>query len=488
MQRNTLKLFFILIIIILFSPGSKAAWQNIGGDLQHTGYVQTSSIPLELIWKYKVGGPDISGAVIEDRTLFIGSDDKKIYAIDATSGELRWSYPVFGKVYTPAAKSGMVFAASFDNYIYALDFNGNLKWTHNTGSSISSPPVVYDNRLYGGFDRNIYAIFISNGSLNWKYTTDGIIESTPSIAQGVVYVGSNDNNLYALDAENKDLIWKYSTQGSLSSSPSVIKGNVLIGSKDTGVYAIDSKDGELRWSEKTGDWVTSSPAIFQNSVYIGSDDNMLYSFNIDSGDVIWKFKTGDRIESNPVATNDLVYAGSMDGSIYALTHDGTLANKYTLGSGIKSLSLSENILFAVSYDGYIYAFGTAEKTDTLLAELPDTIPPELKISPVPLNTTSENLIISGIARDPSGILVVTVNGIKAGTDNWNASLRLINGSNTIIIVAIDKEGNINTQKRTVTYINQSISRDVRKNPGFNFIYNIIGFFVVLYILRYRHKS
>ena len=35
------------------------------------------------------------------------------------------------------------------------------------------------------------------GEKLWSYTTGGSIISTPTIANGFVYVGSNDHNLYA---------------------------------------------------------------------------------------------------------------------------------------------------------------------------------------------------------------------------------------------------------------------------------------------------
>jgi len=40
----------------------------------------------------------------------------------------------------------------------------------------------------------------SNGRLKWYYTTGGYVVSSPTVANGVVYVGSCDNNIYALNA------------------------------------------------------------------------------------------------------------------------------------------------------------------------------------------------------------------------------------------------------------------------------------------------
>lgn len=483
MRKYPIILSVFCIYIILFSSITQGNWQNIGGDLEHSGYSQSSAIPFELKWKYKVGDSGVSDPVIDNGILFIGSDNNKLYAFDANTGKLKWSYTTLGKVYTPTAKNRMVFAASFDNYIYALDFKGNLVWQYNTGSSISSPPIVYNNKLYGGFDKYIYSIHINNGSLNWKYKTGDIIESTPSIDQGMIYIGSNDNNIYALDVGNMNLKWKYLTGGSVSSSPALINGKLITGSKDSSVYALNANDGKFIWSEKTNEMVTSSPALFGNTVYIGSNDNNFYALDLDNGNVIWKFNTNDRIVSSPIVTDDMIYTGSKDGTLYALKHAGELIDKYSIGSGIISLALSDSILFVASEDGYISAFSAPipEETLEMPKDIPDSTPPEIKINPVPLNTTSEKIRISGIARDPGGILVVTVNGINAGTINWNATVPLSEGINTITIVAVDKAGNIRSEYKTISYIVDELPGGTKKNPGFNIIYTIVIFLMVLYL-------
>lgn len=482
-------LIFIFACIILFSSLSAGNWQNVGGDIQHSGYSEGSYVPLELIWKYKVGDSDISAPIVDRGTLFVGSDDNNLYALDASTGKLKWQYPALGKVYTPTAKDGLVFAASFDNYLYALNSNGNLRWKTSTGSSIASPPVVYNDILYGGFDKYIYAIYVINGSIKWTYATDGWIESTPAISQGTVYAGSNDRKIYALDIENKNLRWSYATGGSLYSSPSVVNGVIFFGSRDNNIYAIDSIDGKLKWSEKTNDWVKSSPVVFENRVFVGSNDNSIYALNSDNGDVLWKYPTNGRVESPPVIVKGTVYAGSDDGTIYAIEpENGKLINKYETGKGIISLALSDNRLFASSKDGYVYAFGAqlSEIKTTVPAIQIEKTPPVLKINPVPLNVTYDKLKISGFAEDTSGILVVTVNGAEAGTNTWNATLTLLPGPNIITIVAVDKSGNIKTESRTVSYIPSPVNHETPSIPGFSLSFGFISIITIVFLRKFKN--
>ena len=53
--------------------------------------------------------------------------------------------------------------------------------------------VVY----VGSYDHKIYAFRAADGFQVWNYITGGIIVSRPSVAGGLVFVGSEDNNFYA---------------------------------------------------------------------------------------------------------------------------------------------------------------------------------------------------------------------------------------------------------------------------------------------------
>lgn len=493
MIRHLLCLFFISAFFIFSLPISEAAWQNVGGDLAHSGYSDSPVVPLELLWKYKVGGSEISAPVVDRGTVFVGSDDNNLYAIDAAAGSLKWQFSALGMVYTPTGKDGFVFAASFDNNIYALDQNGNLKWQTGIGSSQASPPIVYNRMLYGGFDKYIYAIHIINGSIKWQYSTDDWIESTPAISQGVIYAGSNDGKIYSINPDG-DLRWSYSAGGGIASSPSVVNGVVYAGSKDNSIYAIDSVDGTLKWRRNTNDWVISSPAVFDDKVFVGSNDNYIYALDIDTGDVIWNYMTGGRVESSPIVVNGAVFAGSEDGTIYALdTENGGLVNKYEVGTGIIALALSDNRLFATAKDGYVYAFGgtvsgmEAGTETTSQQEIVEKIPPILRINPVPVNVSSEKLMISGTAEDPSGIMIVTVNGVDAGTNVWNATVTLFPGENSITIMAVDNKGNIRNNIRNVTYTPILISEKSppTRIPDFDIFLAITGIILSLYVLRLK---
>ena len=84
----------------------------------------------------------------------------------------------------------------------------------------------------------MYALNAATGAKLWSFFTKfDVAFSSPAVANGVVYVGSDDDNVYALNAGTGIKLWSYTTGNFVSSSPSVVNGKIYVGSQDGNVYA-----------------------------------------------------------------------------------------------------------------------------------------------------------------------------------------------------------------------------------------------------------
>src|SRR6187402_2029403 len=212
-------------------------------------------------WKFKTGGAVHSSPAVFKNIVYIGSFDGYYYAIDTKTGHLKWKFKTGGEqwsgeigflgfkpvdqymddlwdfflsspVINPDDKNPSVFFGSSDGNVYALNANtGDLKWKFETKGSIHCSPVLYKNTLYiGSWDANLYAIDTETGKMRWKFETSKKIgfkgiESTVTVADGMVYFGARDPFLFALNAETGDLVWKYDAAYSwIISSPVVVDG------------------------------------------------------------------------------------------------------------------------------------------------------------------------------------------------------------------------------------------------------------------------
>jgi hypothetical protein len=170
----------------------------------------------------------------------------------------------------------------------------------------------------------------------WMKPTGGTIMSSPTEANGIVYISSNGNTqvikengyFYAFNASTGKLKWKKPTGGRIGSSPTLVDGVIYIGSDDGYLYAFRASDGEQlkKISVSPHSPIRSSPAVStdEKTVYVGSNDGKLYAFNAEANTVncerqmckpIWHtYPGGSRrpIQSSPTIANGVLFIGSDD--------------------------------------------------------------------------------------------------------------------------------------------------------------------------------
>jgi len=304
------------------------------GSLNNPGYGRVVAGK----WKFKTNGDvDSSPAIGLDGTVYVGSDDGNLYALNPETGEEIWRFATGAEVRSSPAvgQDGIIYFGSLDNYFYAVKPNGALKWSFNVGDYIfSSPAVSNDGRIvvFGSSDNNIYALNVASGILKWKYSTNGMIISSPAIGHDgispVVYVGSLDRHVYAIALGNGNLKWKFKTNTEVYGSPAIASdGNIIVGECETGsAESYDFKlfcinvDGSKYWEVGGDTGFYSSPAIGNGLISVGTWDGYLLVFNL-SGIFSWSYNIGQSMDINSspaIGQNGVVYVGCKNGNFYAV--------------------------------------------------------------------------------------------------------------------------------------------------------------------------
>lgn len=191
-------------------------------------------------------------------------------------------------------------------------------WEFETGDDLYSSPTLANGFVYlGSDDMKIYCLEYHTGKLIWEFKTAGRVFS-PAVDGGKVYAGSYDRSVYCLSATDGKKIWQFETRGSIFSSPAIWENKVYIGSKDGNLYCLDAANGKKLWSFETKDQIDASPAIWDSKVYFGSQDKHIYCLDAKTGAQVWKFATGYYITSSPTVADGKVFMGSDDKNMYCL--------------------------------------------------------------------------------------------------------------------------------------------------------------------------
>jgi serine/threonine protein kinase len=274
-------------------------------------------------WKYATEGGIASSPVIEEQTgqVLFGSEDNTYYAVSVREGRLNWTYNTSDKIRsTGSVAHGHVFFGSDDGKLYALMANsGRHMWDYDTGVPVRTRPVVTNDRIIFGTEGGEVIGLELNGQRKWGFRARKAVSSSPVVdIEGVCYVGSFDNYLYAIDADSGYSHWRIRTNGPIISSPAVDGNLVFIGSADGKMYAINTQTGKERWTFETGAAIVASAIVHENIVYFGSTDKKFYAVDAKRGKEIWSFETDGAITSTAAIANDMIIFGSLDMTVYAL--------------------------------------------------------------------------------------------------------------------------------------------------------------------------
>lgn len=349
------------------SPSSAGTdWPQFRNGVSHRGFNRFENVlsvsnvgHLTRVWRYTTGSQVNSSPTVVDGVLYVGSRDGNLYALDASTGALLWSYPaggdsspavVDGLAYiaagdvhaldvatgallwtyepadeygveegSPAVRAGVLHVASGEGNVYAIDAQtGVLLWSRSIGGDILSSPAVGAGAVYiGSSGGKVYALDAATGIPRWTRRVAGEVLVSAAVAHGVVYISSN--RLYALSAKTGGVLWsRRESVASIGGSVAVARGVVYFGTGTGDVHARDASTADLLWSTHIhGGDVISSAAVANGVVYIGGSNDKIQALDASTGDLLWSYRTGNGVRSSPTVVNGMVYVGSKDGKVYA---------------------------------------------------------------------------------------------------------------------------------------------------------------------------
>jgi outer membrane protein assembly factor BamB len=252
-----------------------------------------------------------------------------------------------------------------------------LKWSYTTSNMVESSPAVVNGAVYvGSVDNNVYALNATTGAKLWSHNTGHEVhEPSPAVANGVVYGGSDHQSVYALNARTGHKLWS-TTTGSASASPTVANGVVYVGGGGGvfgEVYALNAKTGATLWRYPTAVGLTgnSSSALADGVVYADAEDDRdglgsVFALDAKTGTLLWNFPyvfgtVGAAPVSSPAVANGMVYVGSnhagSPGYFYALkASTGALLWSYASElSAVSSPAVANGVVYIGSGDSNVYA-------------------------------------------------------------------------------------------------------------------------------------
>jgi len=249
-----------------------------------------------------VAGPALDP---ESNAVVVGSEDGRLYAYDAKTGEPRDGFPfrVEDKIWsTPVIKDGVVYFGSHDKHIYAVSLaDGTLKWKFLTGGTVAGRPLLFrDMVIAGSFDKKLYAINIKDGRKVWEFLGENWFWAGAVTNGRTIFAPSMDGNVYALD-RGGNLSWKHDLETPIVSRPVLVPGGLVVGGRDGRIRLLDTSLAEVglqrvrAFLPLRGDPEILAPlTAVDESVFVAAQDSTVRRIEARANLVLmWCFHTED---------------------------------------------------------------------------------------------------------------------------------------------------------------------------------------------------
>ncbi|MEQ1678189.1 MAG: PQQ-binding-like beta-propeller repeat protein, partial [Chitinophagaceae bacterium] len=256
--------------------------------------------------------------VRSNATVYIGSDDRNLYALHAGTGLLKWKYTTGGSIQSsPTVVGNTVYFGSFDTYLYAVNATtGELKWRYQTLWPITGQgPVAGDGNIYitstpGYPTGGIFAVDTATGLLKWS-KTNLVLPAGPTYAEGKVFVNDFGGSVKAFDAVTGNLVWSYFSVGISKSNPAYANGKLYLAGEGQ-FYCFNATTGTILWNYPFLP-MPCGPTIDNGTMYAGSGSDLV-ALDANTGAFKWQRQsyggangTGGAF-SSPVVNGSVIYA------------------------------------------------------------------------------------------------------------------------------------------------------------------------------------
>ena len=209
-----------------------------------------------------------------------------------------------------------------------------LVWTLKGQAPTTQGPVTYE-RLLKAADEPGNWLMYSHTYNSWRYSSLNQIneqtvknlhvkwlfqgrhiekfETTPLVANGIMYLTRPENAIYALDATTGRQLWSYEYRnpprtfnccGKVNRGLAILGNTLFMNTLDMHVVAVDARSGHELWKTEMGDYTAAggyaapgAPLVVKDKLIVGMAggehgvNGFLDAYDTKTGQRLWRFNT-----------------------------------------------------------------------------------------------------------------------------------------------------------------------------------------------------
>jgi eukaryotic-like serine/threonine-protein kinase len=279
------------------------------------------------VWTSRAGRR-LTGLVgVRDNTLYVGGMDRKVYAVNLVSGEVRWSARLSGMVAGGVLLSGdTIFVASSrpEGQVHALRGSDGKKIWQVSAAPIAAPLAMVGGVLVAQTQRgDVLALDPGTGKVRWRRRVGVARVPAMAASDGGILVSTTDS-LFRLGVADGKVTHRIASPGTVVAPWLPHNGALLAGTTDSQVVSIRPADLHPIWSVAVDAPVLGSLAAIGDTLFLATRVGTVYRIDPDSEPRAERIASLDWPVTAPVTVvRGQVLLGGADGTIRALRPDGT---------------------------------------------------------------------------------------------------------------------------------------------------------------------
>jgi outer membrane protein assembly factor BamB len=234
----------------------------------------------------------IGGALVTDKMIYAPNADYWLYALNL-QGNLQWSFEADQSIWgRPVTDGTNIFFGTLGRKVYAVNAQtGQQTWVQRVDGAVLGTPVLGpDNTVYvGSYGGTVYALNSANGSILWSESASSWIWSGPALEGTTLYFGDGKGTLYAHPLSGTDKPWSQPLNGAIIGTPLLNGDSVVVGTEAGNIYFMDLDGQNLRPISITGN-IYASPVAAGNLILVAPTGGSAILTALDqNGAVKWSF-------------------------------------------------------------------------------------------------------------------------------------------------------------------------------------------------------
>ncbi len=360
----------MLLIWAGVSAQDATSWKSFRGNQKLQGYSNAEPLIHPILkWRFKTVGNNLAAPAIFNGILVTACGDGNIYGLDLRGQEL-WRQNIRSAISTPIMIFDQkVYAGALDGSFFAFNlYSGEVLWTYHTEDQIIGAANWWKDDqekriVVGSYDHAIHCLDATSGYLKWKFETGSFINGTPAIIDDRLFFGSCDGFFRSLDIRSGKLLEKIKLASYLAASPALSKEHAFVGDYDGQLSCLNFNTSQIVWQYQQPRFpkpFLASPATDDSKIVIANKDGFIFCLDRINGNCLWTFRTGGEVEASVIIIQNKVLTVNMQGAIHLLDlNNGKMLWQYELACALQvTPACIDRHFFVAGSDGEIYCFGT----------------------------------------------------------------------------------------------------------------------------------